>query len=201
MKLIFIGPQGSGKGTQAKITAGKLGLCHVSTGDLMRGAEGELKERLDGFMNAGALVPDDLVLDLLKEKLGSEECRKGFILDGFPRTMNQAKLLKGITDIDKVFEIWISDEVAVKRISSRLSCLKCGAIFNKITNPPKEEGKCDECGGKLVQREDDKEAAIRMRLDIYHKETEPVLDLYDSIKVNGEQSIDKVEEDILENLK
>ena len=198
---IFFGPQGSGKGTQAKIIADKLGLCHISTGDLLRNATGELKKKADSYMNAGKLVPDEIVLELLQEKLKSSECEKGFILDGYPRNLAQSEELDKIVKINNAFNIIISDDEAVRRLSSRISCVKCGTVFNLITNPPKEDMKCDKCGGELIRREDDDEEAIRKRLEIYHQETKILLKKYSTIPVNGEQPIEKVTEDIMKAIK
>src|SRR3989339_411645 len=164
MNLIFIGPQGSGKGTQAKIISEKLNLCHISTGDLLRNVKGNLKEEVDSYINVGKLVPDELI------------------------------------NINKVIEINITDKQAIKRITSRISCKNCGAVFNKITNPPKIEGVCDSCKGKLYVRDDDKEEFVKKRLKIYHNETEPILGIYDSVRIDGFQEIDKVAQEILEKL-
>lgn len=198
---IFFGPQGSGKGTQAKIIAEKLGLCHISTGDLLRGAEGELKKKADEYMTSGKLVPDELVLAVLKERITKPDCEKGFILDGYPRNLAQSEELDKIVKIDNVFNIMISDDESVRRISSRVSCGNCGSVFNLITNPPKEEMKCDKCGGELIRRADDVEEAIRKRLEIYHQETKILLKKYSTIPVNGEQPIEKVTEDIMKAIK
>lgn len=201
MKLIFVGPQGSGKGTQAKRIAKKLGLCHISTGDLLREVSGDLKEEVDGFMSKGGLVPDELIAKVLKKRLSKGVCDSGFILDGFPRNVAQAKMLKGIVEIDKVVEIAISDEESIKRIGGRRGCKKCGAIFNVNTSPrPKVEGICDKCGSELSQRKDDNEKALRERLKVYHEETEKVLKMYTFMRVDGEQSIEKVGEEILEGV-
>ncbi|MEM4230407.1 MAG: nucleoside monophosphate kinase [Candidatus Pacearchaeota archaeon] len=201
MKLIFLGPQGCGKGTQAEIISKKLRICYIGAGELLRKAKGKQKKIIESFTLKGQLVPTEIVFNLIKEKLERKECKKGFILDGFPRNINQAKELDKITKIDKIIEIWISDEEAVRRLSSRLNCKKCGSIFNLITNPPKKKNICDKCGGKLYIREDDKPKAIKKRLKIYHKETEPLLKHYNSVRVNGEQPIPKVTEDILSELK
>jgi len=203
MKIVFIGPQGSGKGTQAKILSERLGFCHISTGDLLRGSGGELKKKVDEIMNKGGLISDDLMLDILKKRISCEDCLKGFILDGFPRTLNQAKLLEGVVKIDKVVEIFISDDNAVKRIFGRVSCSKCGEGYNNFTElKPKVEGKCDKCGSGLVRRDDDNEYAVRKRLKIYHKETEPVLEFYGSeiVKVDGMQGVEKIYDEIVEEL-
>ncbi|MAG26154.1 adenylate kinase [Candidatus Pacearchaeota archaeon] len=198
MNLIFIGPQGSGKGTQAKIISEKLNLNHISTGDLIRNAPAEFASELQSYINIGNLVPDDVIIKLLKVELSKNP--EGFILDGFPRNLNQARELDVITEIEKVVEISISDEEAIRRISSRLNCKNCGEIFNEITRPPENRGKCDNCSQVLFQRDDDNPQAIKKRLQVYHADTEPILEHYDSIKIDGEQSIDKVTQDILEGL-
>jgi adenylate kinase len=200
MNLIFIGPQASGKGTQAKIVAEKLGLVHISTGDLVRGAKGELKQEIDKYVNRGTLVPDELIIKILKERISQPDAEKGFILDGFPRNLAQAKALKEMIRVDKIIEISISDEEAVRRLSGRVNCPQCGAIFNTITNPPKKEMICDVCGERLMKRADDEENAIRARLEIYHNETEPILKEHPSIRIDGTNSIEKVNEDILNEL-
>ena len=201
MNIIFVGAQGSGKGTQAAIISKEIGLAHISTGDLFRNAQGELKKELDSYMLSGKLVPDELVLKMLKERLSKEDCSDGFILDGFPRNLSQAESLDSITNIDKVIEIEISDEESVKRLSGRVSCKNCKAGYNLFTEPkPQNPEVCDKCGGELVQRADDNPEAIRARLKIYHDETEPILKHYPSVKINGEQSIENVTQDILVSL-
>lgn len=202
MKIIFVGAQASGKGTQAKIISEKLHVPHISTGDLFRNAQGEIRKELDTYMTAGKLVPDTLVIKMLKERMSQQDAQAGFILDGFPRNLQQAKELDSITQIDKVVEISIPDEEAIKRLSGRISCKNCKEGYNIFTEPkPKVAGKCDKCGGELIQRADDKEDAIKKRLEIYHNETEPILQHYKSIKINGVQSIDNVTKDILKALK
>jgi len=203
VKIIFIGPQGSGKGTQAKIISEELKIPHISTGDLFRSLEGPLKEEVDSVINQGKLVPDELTVKILKERISKPDCKPGFILDGFPRNIAQANMLDKITKIDKVIEINISDELAVERISSRWSCKKCGTIFNTATNPPKRQNICDKCQGELYRRADDNPEAIKKRLETYHRETEPILKKYKniSVKIDGEQEIDKISEEILDVLK
>lgn len=202
MNIIFIGAQGSGKGTQAKIISEKLKIPHISTGDLLRNVKGNLKEQVDSYMHSGKLIPDELMLRVLEERLKQRDCKNGFILDGFPRNLSQANTLDKITKIDKVIEIFISDKQALKRLSGRWNCKKCGTTYNILTQPkPKEKGICDKCNLPLYQREDDKEEAIKARLKIYHRETEPVLKHYKSEKINGMQNIEKVTEDILKVLK
>ena len=200
MKLIFIGVQGSGKGTQAKVIAEKLKIAHISTGDLLRSLSGKLKEEADSYMLQGSLVPDEFIIKILKESLSQKDCQLGFILDGFPRNIKQALALDNITKIDKVIEIHISDSEAIKRVSSRISCKNCGSVFNELTNPPKKQGICDKCHSKIVKRADDTEEAMKKRLETYHSETKLILAHYKTIKIDGEQDITKVTDDILEFL-
>jgi len=200
MKLLFVGPQGSGKGTQAKIIAKKFGIPDISMGGLLRDAEGDIKKEIDECINQGLLVPPEIAVAALKQRLERNDCKDGFILDGFPRSEEQVRLSERILNIDKVILIDISDEEAIRRISSRLNCKKCGAIFNSITMIPKQEGICDYCGGELFIRDDDKPEAIKKRLEIYHQETKPILKHYGFIKVDGAQAIEKVNEDILKVL-
>jgi adenylate kinase len=197
MNLIFIGPQGSGKGTQAKLISEKFGFAHISTGDLLRGLNGKPKEETDSYMLSGKLVPDEFIIKILKDRIAKEDCKKGVILDGFPRNLNQAKELDKIIKIRAAFNIDISDDEAIKRISGRFLCSGCGAGYNIYTEPrPREEGICDKCGGKLIQRKDDNKEAVKTRLKTYHEETIPLLKNYNTIKINGNQAIDKVKNDI-----
>jgi len=203
MKIIFIGPQACGKGTQAKILSKKLNIAHISTGDLFRALDGELKQEVDAIINQGNLVPNELTVKILKERLNQQDAKEGFILDGFPRNMNQAKLLETITQPEKIIEITLSDEEAIKRLSGRINCKTCGAIFNKFTNPPTIENTCDNCQTSLTQRDDDQEEAVKKRLTTYHNETEPILDYYGDkvIKINGEQLIEDIAKEIEEKIK
>ncbi len=203
VKILFIGPQGSGKGTQAKIISEELKILHISTGDLFREITGKLREELDSYMNKGQLVPDELVIRILKERISKPDCKNGFILDGYPRNLNQANLLDNIAKIDKVILIDISDELAIERISSRISCKKCGAVYNLITNPPKRKDICDKCQEELYRRADDNPDAVKKRLETYHKETEPILEKYKNIliTIDGNQEIDKISMDIIGALK
>jgi len=201
MKLIFVGPQGCGKGTQAKIVAERLGICHLSTGDMLRAVTGGLAEEIKSYTDEGNLVPDELIVRILEERIMKSDCDDGFILDGFPRNIAQADELDKIMDVDKVIEISISDDESVRRISGRRNCSECGAIWNINTSPkPRDESVCDNCGGELIQRVDDNEESLRKRLEIYHRDTEPILKKYDSVNINGEQDIEKVTEDILSAL-
>lgn len=200
---LFVGVQGSGKGTQAKIVAREKGFCHISTGDLFRSLEGELRERVNFFINSGELVPDELVLEMVKKRVSNSDCDIGVIFDGFPRTINQAKELDASFEVKNVFEIKISDEESLKRISGRVSCFNCGRGYNLVTAPkPLNSDICDSCGGKLVQREDDKEEAIKKRIADYHKETFPILNHYFDkvISIDGEREIEFISKDILEKI-
>jgi adenylate kinase len=194
MIILMFGPQGCGKGTQAKILSERLKIPHISTGDLFRSLEGELKRKVAEIINDGNLVPDELTLEILKERISKEDCKNGFILDGFPRNLNQAKELEKITSIDKALEISIPDEESVKRISGRRVCPNCKVGFNILTSPkPKVDGVCDFCEAKLVVRADDTEESVKKRLETYHRETEPVLEFYGK-KVSRIDGIGTIEE-------
>src|SRR4030042_4406982 len=169
MKLVFLGPPGSGKGTYASRISTILGWPQISTGDLLRGViKGgtSLGKEAEKFYNEGKLVPDEIVLNLLKERLSKPDCRNGFILDGFPRSIEQARKLEGITKVDLVVNLAISEEGIILRLSTRRVCRKCGAIYNIRNVKPKVEGVCDKCGGELYQRDDDKTETIRKRLKV-----------------------------------
>ncbi len=203
MNIIFMGIQGSGKGTQAKLISEELKLCHISTGDLLRSTTGELKSELDKIINQGQLIPDNLMLKILKNRMIQDDCENGIILDGFPRNIEQAKLLEKEIKINKVIEIQISDEESRKRLLGRISCKKCGEGYNEYTEPkPKDKGICDKCGNILIKRDDDNLESINKRIDIYHKDTEPILDFYKNktIKINGENPIEKISKEILEKI-
>lgn len=204
MKIILIGPQGSGKGTQAKLLSKKFKIPKISTGDILRQnteKKTELGKIAASFTNTGKLVHDDVINEIVKKRLSEDDCKNGFILDGYPRKIMQAEFLKKITDIDYVLEIYISDREAVRRISGRRSC-KCGDVYHIFYNPPRIDEKCNKCGSQLFQRDDDKEETVRKRLDIYHKETEPLIEFYKDkhTRINGEQPIEDVFKEILEKL-
>ncbi|MFC1710894.1 adenylate kinase family protein [Nanoarchaeota archaeon] len=202
MKLVFVGPPGSGKGTEAKIISEKLGIPHISTGDLLREAKGEKKKQIDLYVNKGELFPDELMLEVLKERIEKPDCEKGFILDGFPRTLPQAEMLDKLVKIDKIIEVDISDKIAIARLSGRRNCSKCGAIYNINTEPkPLQESICDKCGAKLYEREDNSPEVIQNRLDVYHRQTKPILEKYNTLKINGEPKIEEVTKEILSKLK
>jgi len=206
MNIIIFGPQASGKGTQARILADKLGLFYLSTGDLFR----KLSETDTGtaeLVKKGALPADDLAFSLLQKYL--EQNHKNFnniIFDGFPRNINQYEVLKSWlyknnSKIDHAILLDISDKEAVRRLSARRNCLNCKQIYNLITNPPKNSEVCDKCGGKLVQREDDKPEAIEKRLSLYREVTKPLIDVFEKEgifkKVDGEQSIENISKELL----
>lgn len=186
MRLIFLGPPGAGKGTQAQRLAAERGICQVSTGDILRQAVKAgtaMGRRAKACMDAGQLVPDDVVIGIVRDKLAAPECAKGFILDGFPRTTGQAEALDGIlldfsAPIDRVVAFTVDDEPLVARLCGRRTCPACGAMFHVDFAPPKQDGTCDRCGGALVQRDDDREAVIRDRLAVYARSTRPLLDYY-----------------------
>lgn len=203
MKLILFGPQGSGKGTQAKKLSEKLNVPHISTGDIFREnirQETKLGEKAEKIINKGELVPDDLTCDLIKIRLKKSDCQKGYILDGFPRNLSQARTLENFKETDFAILVDINDNEAVSRISGRRSC-KNGHVYHIKYNPPKSKGICDIDGEILFQRDDDKEDIIRKRLSLYHKKTSPLIDFYSAekkiIKVDGMQPINKVFEDII----
>lgn len=200
MRLIVIGPQGSGKGTQSKLLSAKLGIPHISTGDLLRKATGELRNDIDSYIVKGNLYPDEKMLAILKKRFEEKDCERGFILDGFPRNVKQAKMLDRITPIDVAIELTISDEAAIKRLAGRVVCLRCGHGYHVQNMSSKKEGICDLCGGKLAKRDDDTPESIKKRLKIYYEETEPVLFHYEHFTVNGEKSINEVQQEILQNL-
>ena len=203
MYLILLGAPGTGKGTQAKVLAERFGWPQISTGDMLREAVAsgsELGKTTKGYMDAGGLVPDDLVIAMLAERLGRPDAQAGFVLDGYPRTLAQAKALDAILAkqdkrIDRAFNIVVPDDELVRRLGGRWLCRNCGAIYQETTNPPAVEGKCDKCGGELYQREDDKPETVRARLE-KQKPPADLLAHYSSqgklADVNGQQDVDAV---------
>ncbi len=182
MKLIFLGPPGAGKGTQASIASKKLGIPTISTGDMLRAAvkEGtEIGKQAKSFMDAGKLVPDSVIIGIVAERVEKADCAQGYILDGVPRTLAQARALEdaGIR-FDHVVSIETTDQVVTQRLEGRRVCPDCGATFHTTSNPSKVEGVCDACGQALIQRHDDQAETIANRLKIYHKETEPLKEFY-----------------------
>ena len=209
MRLLFFGPPGVGKGTQAKLLSGILGIPHISTGDMLRNAVAkgtELGRKARSIMDAGGLVPDDLMVGIVRDELSGQAARDGFILDGFPRTLAQAKALSalfaelGIDDF-KVINFVVDDEEVVRRLSSRLVCSRDGAIYNGLMDGLKAGQRCPGCGGTLMQRDDDREETVRKRLTVYHKTTKPLIEYYQDtgavVNLNGVGRI----EDVLDELK
>ena len=216
MRLILLGGPGAGKGTQAKFICEKFGIPQISTGDMLRAAvkEGtELGKEAKKYMDAGQLVPDDVIIGLVKERIKQPDCEKGFLFDGFPRTIPQAEAMKEAgVKIDYVVEIAVPDEEIIKRMSGRRVHLPSGRTYHIIYNPPKEEGKDDVTGEPLVQRDDDKEEVVRERLKIYHEQTEPLVDYYKKweasgdpnapkyIKIDGVGTVDEIKQKIFKAL-
>ena len=184
MKLILLGAPGAGKGTQAEIISEKYNIPTISTGNIIRAAlknGTEMGLKAKSYIDAGELVPDDVVIGIIKERLAESDCANGYILDGFPRTIPQAEALDEMGfGIDAALSIEVADSEIVKRMSGRRVCEKCGASYHIVNIPPKKEGVCDVCGGKLVQRKDDDPNTVRDRLAVYHKETEPLKGFYEA---------------------
>lgn len=186
MRIILLGPPGAGKGTQAKKMAERLRLVHISTGDILRqnvSSNTDLGKEAKSYMEKGALVPDELVTRMLSERINQPDVKKGFILDGYPRNLNQAEALDEILkqknmSIDLVIYLDTSDPVIMQRLTGRLVCKTCGANFHIKNMPPKKQGICDYCAGKLYQRSDDKEETIKARLEVYQKESAPLIQYY-----------------------
>lgn len=208
MKIIMLGAPGAGKGTQAKMIASKYGVPHISTGDIFRAniKNGtELGQKAKAFMDKGELVPDELVVDLIMDRFKADDCVKGYVLDGFPRTIPQAEALdKALAangeKVDFAINVDVPDENIVNRMSGRRACVNCGATYHVEFNAPKVEGKCDHCGADLILRDDDKPETVLNRLDVYHKQTQPLIDYYDKAgivkNIDGTQDMDKVFADI-----
>ncbi len=198
MNLILLGAPGAGKGTLASYLIEKMGVPSVSTGNILREAirnGTELGKQAKAFMDAGKLVSDELVIDLLKERIAQPDCQKGFILDGFPRTIPQAEALDGIAQIDCALSLEVEDSVIEGRMTGRRTCTKCGATYHIVANPPKAEGVCDACGDALQIRADDKLEVVRQRLETYHAQTEPLKEYYGAQgklkSIDGEQGIEQ----------
>jgi adenylate kinase len=199
MKIVIFGPQGSGKGTQADFLAEKINLPHITTGGLCRAEIAknfEVGKELQALLNRGELASDEIINKLLSQRLAEADCEGGFILDGYPRNLAQAEFLDSIGGVDKAIMINLKDEVIIKRLSERQTCVVCGAIFNLTSQPSKVKDVCDKCSGKLITRSDDQEETIRRRLEIYHTQTEPLIEYYQQqnklLTVDGEPAIPEV---------
>jgi len=208
MKFVLLGPPGAGKGTQAEMLAKKYGIPHIATGDILRQS---VKDRTKSgmlaksYMDKGELVPDQILISIIRDRLSSLDCSKGFILDGFPRTVTQADALSSILrrlnqKLDGMINLEVPQEKMIARLSSRRVCRSCGTNYHIEFNPPKEEGKCDKCGGQLYQRDDDKEESIQNRLKVYRRQTEPLIKYYKKegllIPIDGAKDILAVFEDL-----
>ncbi|SHI18874.1 adenylate kinase [Sporanaerobacter acetigenes] len=212
MRLVLLGPPGAGKGTQASAITKKYNIPHISTGDIFRLniKEGtDLGKKAKEYMDKGLLVPDDIVVSIVKDRLTKDDCKDGFLLDGFPRTVNQADALdieleKMGFKLDKVINIDVEKDELINRAIGRRICKKCGATYHVEFNPPKQSGKCDVCGEGLYQRDDDTEETVSRRIEVYLKETKPLIDYYTKkgiiLNIDGKQSIEKVYEDIVKSL-
>ncbi|MCM3181052.1 adenylate kinase [Cytobacillus horneckiae] len=208
MNLVLMGLPGAGKGTQAERIVEKYGIPHISTGDMFRAAikdETELGLQAKSFMDKGELVPDEVTIGIVHERLGKPDCEKGFLLDGFPRTVAQAEALENILSdlsrrINFVINIDVDQEILMERLTGRRICKSCGATYHLVFNPPAKEGECDRCGGELYQRADDNEATVKNRLEVNIKQTKPLLDFYEQKgylrNINGQQEIGKVFTDL-----
>ncbi len=212
MKIVMLGAPGAGKGTQAKIIAEKYQIPHVSTGDIFRAniKEGtQLGMEAKGYMDKGLLVPDELTVKILLDRVAAEDCKNGYVLDGFPRTIPQAEVLdKALMELNEKLDFAINvdvpDENIISRMAGRRACLKCGATYHVVNIPPKTEGICDSCGQELVLRDDDKPETVGKRLGVYHEQTKPLIDYYEKkgiLKaVDGTMSMEAVSDEIVKIL-
>lgn len=214
MRIILLGAPGAGKGTQAHFICEQYGIPQISTGDMLRAAvkaQTELGRQVEKVMSSGGLVTDEIIIELVKARIVEKDCADGFLFDGFPRTIPQAKaMLNQDVHIDVVLEIGVPDDEIVKRLSGRRVHLDSGRVYHVVFNPPKEKGLDDVTGEKLTQREDDKEDTVRNRLQIYHQQTEPLVNFYAElpqsqfkvkmVKVNGVSEVEKIKEEILNAL-
>ncbi|MGN7178529.1 adenylate kinase [Paenibacillus sp. FSL R5-0490] len=208
MNLVLMGLPGAGKGTQAEKIVQKYGIPHISTGDMFRAAikdETDLGLKAKSFMDKGELVPDEVTIGIVRERLSKDDCEKGFLLDGFPRTVAQADALENIlSDLNKkinfVINIDVDQSILMERLTGRRICKECGATYHLVFNPPAKDGVCDRCGGELYQRADDNEATVQNRLDVNIKQTKPLLDFYETKgylrNIDGQQDINKVFSDL-----
>jgi len=209
MNIVFLGPPGAGKGTQAKILIERYGIPQISTGDMLREhrARGtELGKKAQEYMDKGQLVPDEIILGMVKERLSQPDCQKGFILDGFPRTVAQAEALDKLLSemgkkLDFALALIVPDDLLVERLTGRRTCKSCGMMYHIKYKPPKAEGKCDVCGGELYQRPDDNEETVRNRLKVYHEQTAPLIEYYKNKgilrEIDGSKSIEEITQQII----
>ena len=212
MFLVLLGAPGAGKGTQAAMISRKVGLAHIASGDLFRQAVEKgtkLGQSVKAYMDKGMLVPDEVTIQVISERLNEPDCQTGCVFDGFPRTVEQAKALDQTLAsqgkaIDKAIYVEVSDEELLRRLGGRWICRKCQTPYHEVTSPPRIPSKCDKCGGELYQRSDDTEETVKERLKVYFAQTTPVLDYYKAegklVKVNGERGIDEVSEEIVDVL-
>lgn len=212
MKIIMLGAPGAGKGTQAKKIADRYQIPHISTGDIFRAniKNGtELGKKAKSYMDAGNLVPDSLTLELVMDRIAQEDCKNGYVFDGFPRTIPQAQALKEALEtigqtIDYAIDIEVPDENIVNRMGGRRACVACGATYHILFAAPQVEGKCDRCGGELTLRDDDKPETVKKRLHVYHEQTQPLIDFYKQegclVTVDGTKDVDEVLQSILKLL-
>ena len=207
MNIVLIGPPGIGKGTVAAKLSEKLGYPHIATGDMLRenvAQKTKLGLKAKSYMDRGLLVPDELVIEMVKERLKKDDCKNGFILDGFPRTLNQEQEISKVAKIDKVVHIQASDSILIDRIKKRRVCSECGFNYHLEYIKPNREGICDKCGRRLIQREDDKPETVKKRLETYRKETEPLIEYYEEKdllqNIESEKTIEEVFKDTVKVL-
>ncbi|NLJ77944.1 MAG: adenylate kinase [Tissierellia bacterium] len=212
MRLILLGPPGAGKGTQASVIVKEYNIPHISTGDIFRDnikRDTELGKRAKEYMDKGLLVPDELVVSIVKDRIAEDDCRDGFLLDGFPRTINQgealdAELEQMSLELDKVVNIDVGVEILIQRAIGRRVCRDCGATYHVEFSPPRTDGICDICNGELFQRDDDKVETVKRRIEVYNEQTEPLIDYYTKkglvLNVDGTKPIDEIFEKISKSL-
>lgn len=212
MNLILLGPPGAGKGTQAKIIVEKLNIPHISTGDIFRhniSNDTSLGVEAKKYMDRGHLVPDDITNRMVEERLSRDDCKNGFLLDGYPRTINQAKFLEDLfkrnnKNIDLVIKVELKEEEILRRLTNRRVCGNCGAVYHLISNPPAKTGFCNKCGKEICHRADDKEDVILSRIKVYNEQTKPLVEFYTEqkkiFKINGKKDMEVVNKEIMSAL-